>query len=174
MGLARRLLEPCVAETVCHVTRAHRLMLPKRGLDLIDPATGRGCLKRVLYVVSPKRDPRADLVFIGCWLPPLSDGDLQVVLLTGDADDSATYALPQIARLQWGWERCEGDGSAASVAAAQAMAAELVVLPMRPRSRDTEEILRALRLPLLVIPHGQPAWGAKAPRFTLPPARRIS
>ncbi|MGB5466534.1 MAG: universal stress protein [Sedimenticolaceae bacterium] len=152
-GLARRLLGPSVAETVCHLTRTHSLMLPKRGPDLIDPATGRGCLKRVLYVVAPKRDPRADLIFIGRWLPPLSDGDLQIALLqTEDADDSATYALPQMPRLEWGWEQREGEGSAAIIAAAQATDAELVVLPTRLRRRDTEETLRALRLPLLVIP----------------------
>ena len=152
-GLARRLLGPSVAETVCHVTRTHSLMLPKRGLDLIDPATGRGSLKRILYVVAPQRDPRADLVFIGRWLPPLSDGGLRVALLQPeDADDSATYGLPQIPGLQWGWERSEGEGSAAIIAAAKATGAELVVLPTRLRSRDTEEILHALRLPLLVIP----------------------
>lgn len=152
-GLARRLLGPSVAETVCHVTRTHSLMLPKRGPDLIDPATGRGSLKRILYVVAPQRDPRADLVFIGRWLPPLSDGGLRVALLQPeDADDSATYGLPQIPGLQWGWERSEGEGSAAIIAAAKATGAELVVLPTRLRSRDTEEILHALRLPLLVIP----------------------
>ncbi|MGD8957267.1 MAG: universal stress protein, partial [Chromatiaceae bacterium] len=152
-GLARRLLGPSVAETVCHVTRTPSLMLPKRGPDLIDPATGRGSLKRVLYVVAPQRDPRTDLIFIGRWLPPLSDGDLQVVLLqTEGADDGATHALPQMPALRWEWERSEGEGSAAIIGAAQAMGAELVVLPTRLRSRDTEEILHALRLPLLVIP----------------------
>ncbi len=152
-GLARRLLGPSVAETVCHVSRTHSLMLPKRGPDLIDPATGRGCLRRVLYVVAAKHDPRADLIFIGRWLPPLSDGDLQVALLQPeDADDSATDALPQIPRLEWRWERREGERSAAIITAAQATDAELVVLPTRLRSRDTEETLRSLRLPLLVIP----------------------
>ncbi len=104
-------------------------------------------------MVVPERDPRADLIFIGRWLPPLSDGELQVALFqTEDADESPSYALPQIPALQWGRERGEGEGSAAIIAAAQATGAELVVLPTRLRSRDTEETLRALRLPLLVIP----------------------
>ena len=75
-----------------------------------------------------------------------------VLLQTEGADDGATHALPQMPALRWEWERSEGEGSAAIIGAAQAMGAELVVLPTRLRSRDTEEILHALRLPLLVIP----------------------
>jgi nucleotide-binding universal stress UspA family protein len=69
----RRLINPSVADSVSYLTRSHTLMLPRDGAGLLDPATGRSSLRRILCALDPAHDPRIDLAYLKQWLPALAD-----------------------------------------------------------------------------------------------------
>ncbi len=159
-GMAR-LINSSVAETVTQNTRSHTLMLPKNGRGLVDPATGKARLSRVLCTLEPDRDPRPSLAYLRQWLPAFSAADVEILMLhTGTEEQATEMLLPQTAGLRWRLQARPGDPVASIVAAADETDAQLVVmntrgplgLRARMRGSRTDKVLRALRLPLLSIP----------------------
>lgn len=155
----RRLLHPSVADSVSYLTRSHTLMLPREGAGLVDPASGRSRLRRVLCALDPERDPRVDLAYLRQWLPALVDPAGHVVACL----EAPGAALPsgQLAT-ESGWQvlPCAAQTTEAIIGAAREFAAELVVVhgrsPLstwaRVRGNRNDHLMRELRVPLLSMP----------------------
>jgi nucleotide-binding universal stress UspA family protein len=158
-GLAR-LLRPSKAEAVASFTRSHALMLPRYGLDLVDPETGR---TRVSSVLDARLHGDLSPVFnyLDAWLPALGASDCQARLLhLGAAAEAAQPRLPRGTGRHWQYASASGDDTGSIVDAAREMDVDLVVMSLpgpsgplaRLRGTCMDRVLHELRVPLLAMP----------------------
>lgn len=161
-GMAR-ILRPSVAETVAYRTRSHSLLLSDQATGFVDGQSGVASLKQVLCVLDPYQDPRPALAFLRSWLPALGAMPAEVTVVdTGNGDVFDERQLPQIEGQTWALRRQLGDIAEVAIELADQAPCDLVVitgqgrLGLRARlaGSNTERILRATRLPVLIMPGG--------------------
>ncbi len=155
-----RLFSSSVAETVCRRTRSHTLMLPKRGSGLVDSATGKSSLERVLCLVDPATDPRHAFAYLTQWLPTLGGREVDVIVIAMNDNHEMTAVLPEPPGQYWRYAQSSGDIRQRISEGVRESKAELVAIVTRKprgvltRVRDSivDLVLRELRLPLLSLP----------------------
>ena len=151
-----RLRRSSIAETVAHSSNSHALLLPDKGSGFVDPENGHTELRRVLFALSPDRDPRSAMAYLQPWLPAFGGDQAEVrVLHSGSSRD---WLIPQNGR--WQLVSREDESLDDLVSAAQDFEPDLMVvsgngrqgLKNRLKGSHTDQLLRRLKVPLLSIP----------------------
>jgi nucleotide-binding universal stress UspA family protein len=161
-GLSRW-LDRCDAEAMARWTRTMTLFVPADAArDIVALDDGDLTLRNVLVPVDTKPDPAAAIEFARRAAEVMGDGDVTITLLhVGDA------ALPTPALVEgdgWTWrhEQRKGDPVDEIVTAADALAADLIVMTTAGheglvdalRGSTTEKVTRRAPCPLLAVPAG--------------------
>jgi nucleotide-binding universal stress UspA family protein len=135
-------------------------LLPDDGPDLIDRASGRFQLRRILLPICGDRDVSAATSLIGTLLHKLAGGGLSVTLLqVGTTDRHTKHRLPSNPDIEW--HQVERPGKLADVILTEAerIDADLIVMTTARRTRwidrfrnaRVEQVLRRVRRPLLTV-----------------------
>jgi nucleotide-binding universal stress UspA family protein len=160
-GIARW-LRGSVAEAMARWSRTMTLFVPADSdRKLIAVADGNLTLTNVLIPVDRTPDPRTAIEFARRAAEILSEDTVTITLLHVGAENE----MPSVRTAdgpQWSFARMHRDGDPvdAIAAAAEALRAELIVMPTEGRhgvfdalrGSTTERVLRRVRCPLLAVP----------------------
>jgi nucleotide-binding universal stress UspA family protein len=160
-GLARW-LHGSVAEAMARRSHTMTLFVPadaKR--EIVSPADGNLTLRNVLIPVDVSPSPTAAIEFARRAAPFLGDGQVTITLLhVGAAFDSPPEWVDDGDRCQFKCVLRDGDPVERILAEADAIQAELIVMPTEGRTgvfdmvrgSTTERVLRRAPCPLLAVP----------------------
>jgi nucleotide-binding universal stress UspA family protein len=160
-GIARW-LRGSVAEAMARWSRTMTLFVPADSdRNLIAVADGNLTLTNVLIPVDRTPDPRTAIEFARRAAEILSEEKVTITLLHVGGENEMP-SVPTADGPQWSFARMHRDGDPVDeiAAAAEALRAELIVMPTEGRhgvfdvlrGSTTERVLRRVRCPLLAVP----------------------
>jgi nucleotide-binding universal stress UspA family protein len=166
MGMRRseglpRWIRPSVAEPMARRSRTKTLVVPRGGRTFVSREDGTLALRRVLVPVAADPDPAAALAYAARVALALGDEQVEIeVLHVGPADGMPGFEPLEDPRLVWRRTTRRGPLIDEIVAAAEALPADLIVIPTRGidelteifTGSKTEQVLRRASCPVLAVP----------------------
>lgn len=149
-----------VAENVAQTSLRRTLLLPEASSDLLDSATGKGRLRKALFVYDHEPDPRGALSWLNDWLPALGSDEIELhMLYVGEDNQAPELVLPAKSSMRWSLVTEEGPLLATILDYVERFAPDLMImmnqrrrgLIARFRGNLSSQVLRRTRLPMLLM-----------------------
>jgi nucleotide-binding universal stress UspA family protein len=149
-----------IAESVAQTSRRRTLLLPQTAANLVDSATGKGLLRKALFVYDHEPDPRASLPWLNEWLPPLGPEPIELhMLYVGEDSETPELVLPGKSTMRWSRVTEYGPHLATILGYIERFTPDLVIMMNQPktglvarfRGSLSSQVLRKAQLPMLLM-----------------------
>lgn len=154
-----RWFQPSVAEELARKSKTMTLFVPRGARGLVDAASGRLSLRRILLPVVREPNPAGAVLFATRIALLAGDGDVEINLLHVGAE-RPDLELPQDPAWKWSEQTRSGDVVGAILAAANEAPTDLIAMATAGhqgifdalRGSTTEQVVRHAPCPVLAVP----------------------